>query len=445
MRSKDFGPDFVWGVASSAYQTEGAHNIDGKGLSIWDDFTSRGKARYREHANHATDFYHRYVHDLALMRSMHIRNFRFSISWSRIFPNGTGKINPKGLEFYHRLIDTALELGIEPWITLYHWDLPLALEQRGGWTNREVLHWFENYAVLCAKEFGDRVKRWMVLNEPMVFTGAGYFMGVHAPGRRGLIPFLKATHHAVLVQGHIPSVLRYYIPDAKIGTTYSCSHLDPYSSSESDLRATQRADILLNRLFLEPTIGRHYPVNEFRTMERIFDHIGPRDDHFMQGKYDFIGIQNYTREVVTGAWYIPYLKARLVPANKRKVPHTLMNWEVYPDAIYHSLKKFAAYPEVKEIFITENGAAFQDVVDGNRVHDPQRMHYLQSYLEKVLQAKQEGAPVKGYFIWSFTDNFEWAEGYTPRFGIVHVDFKTQQRRVKDSGKWYASFIQESDH
>ncbi|MBX7094890.1 MAG: family 1 glycosylhydrolase, partial [Flavobacteriales bacterium] len=395
----------------------------------------------KEHANDSVKFYHHYREDLALMRSMHIRNFRFSLSWPRIIPHGTGKINVNGIDFYNRLIDQCLEMGIEPWVTLYHWDLPHHLELKGGWTNRDIIHWFADYAETCASHFGDRIKKWMVLNEPMVFTGAGYFMGVHAPGKRGLSNFLKAMHHAVLVQGISPEIIRYHVPDAEIGTTFSCSHLSPHSESLADLEALKRADVLLNRLFLEPMLGLEYPIADFRALERVHDFMGPRDELLMQGKYDFIGIQNYTREVVQSAWYIPYLKARLISAKKRNVHHTQMNWEVYPEAIYEMIKKYSSYPGEKKIYITENGAAFHDVVQNGRIHDLNRTNYLQSYLQQVLRAKNEGYPVSGYFVWSFTDNYEWAEGYTPKFGIVHVDLKTQKRIVKDSGLWYKSFLQ----
>lgn len=435
-----FGDDFIWGVSSSAFQTEGASLADGKGPSIWDAFGAKGKIKNGEKGDQATEFYKYYREDLALMRSMGIRNFRFSLSWPRIFPNGTGKVNSKGVDFYDRLIDQCLELDIAPWVTLYHWDLPLELEKKGGWTNRSIINWFSEYAELCTKRYGDRVKKWMVLNEPIVFTGAGYFMGVHAPGRRGISPFLKAVHNAILVQGLTPEIIRHHSKNCEVGTTYSCSHLDAYSENESDVFAKQRADVLLNRLFIEPTLGLGYPHQDFKPLKRLLDLMGPNDEQLMFGNYDFIGIQNYTREIVKASWIIPYLKARLVPASKRNVPHTQMNWEIYPEAIYTMLKKFGAYPNVKKIYITENGAAFQDQLVNGRVHDLNRTLFLQSYIEQVLKAKNEGINVAGYFIWSFTDNFEWAEGYTPKFGIVHVDMKTQKRTIKDSGYWYRSFL-----
>lgn len=440
----DFGSDFIWGVSTSAYQIEGAHNKDGKGPSIWDEFTNKGKAYKKQTGNLACDFYHRYEEDIELMAKLGIKNFRFSISWSRIFPNGKGEINQKGVAFYHQVIDTCLKNNIQPWITLYHWDLPLALEKKGGWSNREIIHWFNEYASFIIKTYGDKVKKWMVLNEPLVYTGAGYFIGEHAPGYRSLNYFLKALHHTAIVQGSTPKLLRSFYSDLEIGTTFSCSHLEPITQHKKHILATERADYILNHLLIDLLSGNGYDFNKFKAIQRIQKHIQPGDLELMQGNYDFIGVQNYTREIIKHTWYIPYLKAKIISAPKRKVPHTDMNWEVYPESIYHMLKKFDALPTVKNIIITENGAAFNDTLDKDgKIRDVNRKEYFQNYLKQVLRAKKEGVNVNGYFIWSFTDNFEWAEGYRPRFGIVHVDFETQKRTVKHSGEWYSKFLTEN--
>src|SRR5687768_9722960 len=250
---KLFAEEFAWGVASSAYQIEGAHNQHGKGLSIWDDFTARkGVINNNQHGNAACDFYNNYHHDLTLMRSLNIRHYRFSISWSRIFPDGTGVVNKAGVDFYNRVIDFCLELEIEPWITLYHWDLPLELEKKGGWTNREIINWFTEYVSFCIKAFGDRVKHWIVLNEPMVFTGAGYFLGIHAPGRKSLSSFFAAAHHAAMCQAEGGRIIRSINGKLKIGTTFSCSHIDSLTNDMQDLIAAKKVDTLLNRTFIEP-------------------------------------------------------------------------------------------------------------------------------------------------------------------------------------------------
>lgn len=436
-----FGEDFTWGVSTAAYQIEGAHSHDGKGPSIWDVFVKKkNKIFQNQHGDTACDFYHRYVDDLYLMHSLHIRHYRFSISWSRILPNGIGEINQKGIDFYNRLIDLSLELGITPWVTLYHWDLPHALELKGGWVNRDIKEWFGQYVAVCVRHFGDRVKNWMILNEPTVFTGAGYFFGVHAPGRKGLDNFLAATHHAALAQAYGGKIIKSMQHDSHVGTTFSCSHIEPFRPREKDILAAKKADALLNRLFIEPLLGKGYPANDLKILHRIEKYMQQGDERNLKFDMDFIGIQNYTREVIRYAPFVPMLQAKIVSAAKRKVEMTAMQWEVYPESIYHILKKFSAYDNIPPLIITENGAAFHDDVHHGRVDDPKRIAYLQQTIEHVWRAKQEGVQVNGYFVWTFLDNFEWAEGYHPRFGLVYVDFLTQQRIVKSSGHWYANFL-----
>ena len=437
----DFGEDFTWGVSTAAYQIEGAYNIDGKGPSIWDTFSQQKKKIIdNQNGNVACNFYNNYAEDIALMHKMNIANYRFSISWSRILPNGTGTINYKGIDFYNSIINYCLELGIEPWITLYHWDLPEVLQQKGGWVNRDIIEWFSNFVACCVNNFGDRVKHWLVLNEPMVFTGAGYFLGVHAPGKKGLASFLAAAHHAAMCQAEGGRIIKSLRGDCKVGTTFSYSHLEPYSQKEKDILATAKLDALLNRMFIEPLLGMGYPTKELKIMERIERFMIAGDQKKLAFEMDFIGLQNYTREVVKYAPFMPFVKAKIIKANERNVCTTLMNWEVYPASIYYALKRLSQYAGVKEIIITENGAAFKDELIQNTVADDSRVDYLKSYIAQVLKAKKEGVHVTGYFVWTLLDNFEWAEGFHPRFGLVHVDFKTQQRTVKASGKWYSDFI-----
>lgn len=441
LKASLFGDDFIWGVSSSALQTEGAYNFEGKGLSIWDEFSMRKKKIYNNDTPAiASNFYTHYKEDIAIIKKLGIPNFRFSLSWARILPNGTGEINQKGIDFYHHVIDTCIESGIEPWITLYHWDLPLELEKKGGWVNRDILKWFEEYVSVCANAFKHKVKYWMVLNEPMVFTGAGYFLGIHAPGKKGLSNFLPAMHHAVLCQAIGFNTIKKNHPGAQVGTTFSCSFIMPYSNSKRDVLAAKRIDALLNRAFIEPSIGMGYPKETIPFFKKMKKYIHPGDEELMKADFDFIGIQNYTREIVRHRFYIPYLKAKVVPANKRKVYHTQMNWEVYPDAIYEMIKKYSTYPAVKKIIITENGASFPDEVEKSKIVDLTRQHFISSYLEKVLKAKKEGLKIEGYFVWSLTDNFEWAEGYRQRFGLVYINFHSQRRIIKESGHWYKNFL-----
>jgi beta-glucosidase len=442
----DFGKDFLWGVATAAYQIEGAWDADGKSPSIWDTFSNYKngkKIKNRDNGNIACDFYNRYNEDIAFIKQMNMQVNRFSLSWSRIKPQGTGTINQKGVDFYHRLIDRTLELGLQPWITLYHWDLPQILEDKGGWVNRDVINWFSEYTEFCTKEYGDKVKDWMILNEPMAFTGAGYMVGVHAPGKKGLKNFIPAVHHATMCQAEGGRIVRNMVKDANIGSTFSVSYVEPKNDKGKNQRAATRLDALINRLFIEPSLGMGYPLNDFKGLRMLDKYIKDGDEQKLAFDFDFHGLQNYTRNVARHALFPPVLWANEVPPKKRGVEEiTEMNWEVYPEGIYHLLKRFGEYKGVKNVIVTENGAAFPDVVNNGEVNDSKRVKFLQDYLKQVLRAKQEGVPVNGYFVWSLMDNFEWAEGYHPRFGLVHVDFETQKRTLKDSGKWFSEFLRD---
>ena len=440
----DFGPDFRWGAATASYQIEGAWKSHGKGPSIWDDFTARnGRIRRNEDGQVACDFYHRYEADLDLAKGLGMNAFRFSASWPRVLPGGTGTVSRRGISFYDRLVDACLARGLEPWLTVYHWDLPSALQARGGWTNRRVVSWLSEYAQVLAHHLGDRVQHWAVLNEPMVFVGAGHMLGVHAPGRRSLGAFLAAAHHAALAQAEGGRTLRAQLPaTARIGTTFSCSHLTPWRPGHArDEAATRRTDALLNRFFVEPALGLGYPLEELPVLAWLLKRYHKAgDDQLLKFDFDFWGIQNYTREVVRAAPWLPPHWAALVPAEKRGVPTTAMGWEVYPESIYHMLKQYAAYPNAPQLVMTESGAAFPDEPLPGRVPDAARRAYLQAAIGQVRRAQLEGVDVGGYFAWSLLDNFEWAQGYTPRFGLIHVDYETQQRTVKDSGLWYGQFL-----
>lgn len=441
LNKENFGSQFKWGVTVAAYQIEGGHDAHGKGLSIWDVFTQqKGKIKNNHHGNIACDFYNQFETDISLIKELNIPNFRLSISWSRILPHGTGEINQAGIAYYNKIIDSCLMQGITPWLTLYHWDLPHALELQGGWTNRNIIRWFEEFAEICAKNFGDRVKNWLVVNEPLVFTGAGYFLGLHAPGRRGMKNFLPALLHTTLAIAAGGKILRQFVDEANIGTTFSCSYVEPYRNLTRDINAASRVDALLNRLYIEPLLGLGFPEKELPFLKSLKKLMQPEDSENLVFDFDFIGIQNYTREVVKNSWLMPYVSATLVKAQKRNVPLTTMGWEVYPEAMYHMIKKFNAYPQIKKLMITENGASFEDELINGEVKDFNRKKYIQENLKQILKAKAEGYEVHGYFIWTLTDNFEWAEGYHPRFGLIHVDFETLKRTVKDSGKWYKEFL-----
>jgi beta-glucosidase len=440
--AKDFGTDFKWGTATAAFQVEGALNEQGRGPSIWDTFTrKKGKIKNNHHAEIACDFYNRYESDLELVAQLGFKEFRFSISWSRILPAGTGAVNQEGIDFYNRVIDKCLALNIEPWITLYHWDLPQALEDRGGWKNRSILDWFSEYVSLCAHTFGSKVRNWIVLNEPMAVAGLGYTTGMHAPGKKGILNFLPVVHHLALCQAEGGRIIRDIVPQAYIGTALSCSHVQPFSQSSKDIRAAKRADAVMNRLFLEPALGMGYPVDVFPFLKGISKYMKAGDEQKLAFDFDFIGLQNYFRIIVKHSYFAPVLWLEEVSAKKRNVPLTAMGWEIAPDGMYEILKQFGNYTNIREIIISENGAAFDDVLKDGGVEDTKRIQFFQEYLASILKAKKEGVNVGGYLAWSLLDNFEWAEGYGPRFGLVYVDYENQQRTIKDSGKWFAGFLE----
>lgn len=441
LKASSFGKDFHWGVAVSAAQNEGAITEDGRSPSIWDQFARRkGVIKKGARPTVACDFYHRYRDDLLLVKALGFNSFRFSISWSRILPDGSGKANANGIEFYQRVIDECLSLGLTPFVTLYHWDLPQVLQAEGGWESPLINRWFRHYAKVCAKNFGS-VKHWLVLNEPSGFTTLGHMLGIHAPGRRSLEGFLKSVHHAALAQADGGRMLRQYIPDAIIGTSFSCSEVIPFSDTPADLAAARRIDLFMNRLFIEPLLGKGFPEDD----RGIVDKMNRKNKSWkfaeqMQFDMDFIGLQNYFPIVVKHHSFIPLIQAAEVKPRERKVPVTAMGWEINADSFQHIIRRFWKYGAIKQLMITENGAAFKDLVQQGRVHDQERIRFFQLYLQALLKSKREGVKLGGYFAWTLMDNFEWAEGYEARFGLVHVDFKTQLRTVKDSGFWWRDFL-----
>jgi beta-glucosidase len=440
----DFGENFLWGVTISAFQNEGSCDVDGKGKSIWDEFShKKGKIKDGTNALVTVDFYNRYVEDIQLVKQMGFNVFRFSISWPRILPAGTGSVNPAGIDFYHRVIDACLKAGLIPYVTLYHWDLPHALELKGGWCHRGVIFAFEEYVRICVQEYGDKVKNWIVMNEPFGFTSLGYMLGVHAPGKFGVSYFLPAVHHVLLAQAAGARVIRENVKHANIGTALSSSFIYPYSQQESDIQAARKADALFNRLFLEPVLGMGYPVNDFPLLRRIERRYALwRDWDQLSFDFDFIGVQNYFPLVVRRNAFMPVVGISEVKPKSRRVPMTALGWEISGEGMYAILKQFGAYKGIKRLMVTESGAAFTDIMSGGVIDDQDRIGYFREYLAGVLKAKQEGVPVDGYFAWTLTDNFEWAEGYRARFGLVHVDRDTQLRTMKSSGHWFRRLLTE---
>ncbi len=444
IESRSFDHSFYWGVSIAAAQNEGAYLEGGKGLSIWDVFANKaGRIKGGQRPSVASDFYHHYKDDLLMAKALGFNAFRFSISWARVLPDGTGRVNKEGVEFYNKVIDECLKLGLEPFVTIYHWDLPYELEKEAGWTSPLMQKWFSRFARVCAENFGGRVKHWIIINEPLSFTALGYMLGMHAPGRKGLSNFIPAIHNATLAQAEGGRIIRSLVKQAKIGTSYSCSEIIPYRQSRADIEAANRIDVLMNRLFIEPALGMGYPYDDhFPFLQRLhMETKAWRYKEKMKFDFDFIGLQNYFPVVVKYNRLVPVVQASEVKAPLRKVPHTAMKWEINPESLYRVLKRFAAYDHSRKIIITENGAAFKDVLINGSVHDEDRQQYFENHLKYVLKAKEEGVNIGGYFAWTLTDNFEWSEGYQARFGLIYVDFKTQHRVIKDSGHWWRAFLQ----
>jgi len=428
-----FPAEFVWGAATASYQIEGAATEDGRGESIWDRFSATpGKVRTGDTGLVACDFYHRYREDIALVRELGLDAFRFSIAWPRILPEGRGRVNQAGLDFYDRVVDELLANDIEPFVTLYHWDLPQALEDRGGWAVRETVDAFCEYAQVVAARLGDRVGRWITHNEPQVASWAGYGSGGHAPGRRSKSDATAAAHHLLLSHGRAVEILRAAVPNATVGITLNLYSVQADSDDESAAEVARRIDGGDNRWFLDPIFRGEYPADVLEPPGDAEPPVEEGDLASISTPLDFLGVNNYSRLVIGGGGK---------PLRNSNAVYTDMDWEVYPDGLYEVLIRLRDEYAVPTIYVTENGAAFGDIRghDGE-VLDPERQDYLEGYIRAVGRAVQAGVPVSGYFVWSFLDNFEWAHGYSMRFGIVYVDYPTLERVPKGSFHWYGDLI-----
>jgi beta-glucosidase len=434
-----FPDGFLWGASTSAYQIEGAVREDGRGVSIWDTFTHQpGNILDGETGDIACDHYHRWPEDVVLMRELGIGAYRLSTAWPRILPEGRGRPNPGGLEFYDRLIDALMTENIEPWVCLYHWDLPQALEYRGGWQSRDTASWFAEYAAVTVRRLGDRVKHWATFNEPNAASVLGYCEGAHAPGIRGRESALRAIHTMNLAHGLGAEAMRSERADLLVGNIYNFHPREPASEREEDEIAAAMLDALWNRSFPDPQIHGAYPEPLAADIESL---VQPGDLDLIKQPLDYFAFNHYTRSRVRRDPDHPFEVGTVPP--EPGAPVTEMGWEVAPGAFRDvMIDAKERYSGDLPMYVLENGAAFPDQIDADgRIRDEQRISYLRGYLGAVLDAIEAGVPVRGYFVWSLLDNFEWAFGYTKRFGLVHVDFSTLERRVKDSFHFYAELAQ----
>lgn len=435
-----FPKNFLWGAATASYQIEGAARLDGRGECIWTRFShTPGKVMNGDTGDVATDHYHRYVEDVALMKELGLQAYRFSVSWPRVIPNGTGATNPAGLDFYDRLVDELLSVGIIPAVTLYHWDLPQALQNRGGWLNREIVGWFSDYTDLMTHRLGDRVKNWITINEPFVAAFVGYAFAAHAPGYTDPRAGLLAAHHMLLAHGAAMQVIRQNVANSVAGITLNLSWVDPATSSEADIQAARRHDGFVNRWFIDPVFKGEYPADMLQLYGSALDDIDIAEIKQAAVPQDFLGINYYTRNVIKDDPNGHYLKTHEI--KPQGAGYTQMGWELSPGSLTQLLVRLHEEYAPKALWITENGAAYPDPDPVNgMVADPERTDYLKTHTAAVEAAIQQGSPVTAYFVWSLLDNFEWAYGYDRRFGIIHVDFDTLKRTMKQSALWYRDFI-----
>ncbi|HET8843123.1 MAG TPA: GH1 family beta-glucosidase [Ktedonobacteraceae bacterium] len=439
-----FPDGFLWGAGTYAYQVEGAAFEDGKGESIWDRFCSLpGTILNGDTGLVACDHYHRYRDDIALMKDLGLKAYVFSIAWPRVIPQGRGEVNSQGLDFYKRLLDSLLEAGIEPFVTLYHWDLPQALEDRlGGWLNRETAYAFAEYTDVVTKHLGDRVRRWLTLNEPAVTAFDAYESGEHAPGYRNPRQAWRSTHHFLLAHGlAVPIIRANGHAETQVGITLNFTAIHPATSSEADKSAAHFLDGKYHRWFLDPIFRGEYPADVVERLGDLMPEVLPGDLEIISAPLDYLGANYYTRSVVGASPDGPDAIDNFVYFHQPESEYTTMNWEVYPPGLYEHLMRLHRDYAIPAIYTIENGAAFPDTpTSDGHVHDPRRTAFLREHFLQLHRALSDGVPLRGHCVWALMDNFEWSLGYSQRFGITYIDYQTQQRIIKDSGYWYKDVI-----
>jgi beta-glucosidase len=441
-----FPKSFLWGAASAAYQIEGAAQADGRGASIWDTFThTPGKILNDDTGDVACNSYYRYLDDVDLLKKIGVGAYRFSIAWPRILPDGVKKLNPAGLAYYDRLVDSLLEAGITPFVTLYHWDLPQALQDRGGWANREIVDAFVNYTEVVVRHLGDRVTYWATHNEPWCIAFLGYYMGVFAPGISDFKTALQVCHHLLLSHGRAVQAIHAINSALQAGIVLNWIPAHPGSEAPADQAAAQRFDGFFNRWFSDPLAGRGYPQDMWDYYAADVPVIEPGDMDQIATPTDFWGINYYNHILVDDnpEGPIPQTQHRQDPT----LPCAANKNAIYPQGLYDTLVRVYRDYQIPNMYVCENGAAFQDVIDTDgAVHDPDRIAFLREHFVQAARTIAAGVPLRGYFVWSLLDNFEWASGYSFRFGLTYTDYQNNQRRIiKDSGYWYRDFVRSLNH
>lgn len=441
MESRRMPPGFLWGAATASHQIEGAWDVDGKGESVWDRFGhTPGRIERGENGDVACDHYHRWKSDVALMASLNLNAYRFSISWPRVLPTGLGRVNEAGMAFYSKLVDELLEHRIRPLVTLYHWDHPQALEDKGGWTNRDSAAWFADYTATVVERLGDRVKDWLTLNEPASFIYGGHIHGTQAPGRKDRRTGFGAAHHCLMAHGMATRAIHACGgKGARAGIALNLLSLEPASGSAADKAACARLDAKKNRLFLDPVCGRGYAPDLLEVMPQLKEFIRPGDESVIAGPLDLLGVNYYHHlQVKDSPGKGPAPVGANAPLYGLAPSGEDADMLTSPTGLRTVLNRVHRDYGVRETIITENGFnRGTDAVRDGRVEDGPRKDYIRGHLLAIADAIEDGCNVKGYCVWSFMDNFEWTLGYRPRFGIVHVDYTTQRRTVKDSGNWMA--------
>ncbi len=430
-----FPHNFLWGAATASYQIEGAWNEDGKGESIWDRFShTPGKVANGDTGDIACDHYHRYLDDIALMRRLGLKAYRFSVSWTRILPAGFGRVNLAGLDFYDRLTDALMAANIEPFITLHHWDYPQALYEDGGWIKRDNLHHFADFAAIVSKRLGDRISKWTTFNEPGVIAWDGYSGGEHAPGEQDPLKGQQVAHNLMVAHGLAVQAIRGVDPQLEVGIVLNQWMADAADGDPQSINNAAKAWKVGETAFLHPIFKGYYHP-EFVEFAGGLPDVQAGDMALIAQKLDFVGINFYSRNLYDKQGHVDHVDGS---------EYTEMGWEVCAPALRRMLNKINNEYDVPPIYITENGASFPDEVSADgKVHDPRRLNYLKNHFIQTRLAMQDGVDVRGYFVWSLLDNFEWGHGYTKRFGIIRVDYETQERTFKDSGEWYTEVIRKN--